>query len=72
MRERILYNSGRAGPSNGTFSKGKQYNYITWYRVRKGPGHYGYKLNLLLAATFWSSRQTWPFADGAKILPSPF
>ena len=47
------------GPQMAHFrSKGKQYSFVTWYRVRKGPSDHEYELNLLLAATFWSREST--------------
>ena len=59
MREHYLYNGGRAGLPNGTFwPKGKQYSFVTWYRIRKGSSDHGYEVNLLLASTFWSREST--------------
>ena len=52
--------------------KGKQYSYVAWYRVRKGPSDDEYEANLPLASTLLSSKSTWLFTDGAELLPCPF
>ena len=67
--------------------RGKQYSYVTWFRVRKGPSDHEYEVNLPLAYTFLVKRvdknvhllmvQKCSLAHsinttcGAKLLPCP-
>ena len=38
--------------------KGKQYSYVAWYRVRKGPSDDEYEVSLPLVSTFSLSEST--------------